>query len=441
MRSCWPAAGATNGCGTCRSARGRRLVASFSGGHFGGAVSSDDVSATLFDGGWHHAAAVLDRERGGEVRLYLDGKPIAAKSPAYCPPILFDEEQMGLVIGHIAPWYVGKDGYRGAIDEVRVSSLVRPAYAVPADSPPPPSPPWTRRAVPAVDNALAGGVLKLTPETTRIALPALHPAEGNFRAADELQQWLRRGCGTDRGFDIVNEAALKSLQGQVILALGRTAWTDAAELDSLSPDGFVLRRQANVICIAGATSQGTYHGAMRFLDDICGVRFYLPTDLFTSSPKSGPEIPAALNVRSEPFVRSGMISGLTDIPGDGGWWRRNAAVRRRGGTHQHNMFTLFEPARYAAAHPEIYPIINGRRHIPADHLDQAWQPCLSAASLVDVAEDAALRYFRRQPSAAYVACSVQDGHTVCQCDACRSVYAKHEAPPGARPKVPKAPET
>ena len=90
------------------------------------------------------------------------------------------------------------------------------------------------------------------------------------------------------------------------------------------------------------------------------------------------------------------------------------------------MFTMFEPARYAAAHPEIYPILDGRRHIPADGLDQAWQPCLSATSLVDVALDAAIRYFRRQPSAAYVACSVQDGHTVCQCDACRSAYAKHQ---------------
>ncbi|MCU0980146.1 MAG: hypothetical protein MUF25_13410, partial [Pirellulaceae bacterium] len=56
-----------------------------------------------------------------------------------------------------------------------------------------------------------------------------------------------------------------------------------------------------------------------------------------------------------------------------GWWRRNAAVRRRGGTHQHNMFSLFDPVRYAAAHPEIYPLLEGRRHIPADHLENAGQ--------------------------------------------------------------------
>jgi hypothetical protein len=89
---------------------GRRLVASFSGGHFSGAVSTEDVSATLFDGAWHHAAAVLDRQRNGEVRLYLDGKRVPAKNPACCPPITFDEEQMGIVVGHIAPWYIGKDG-------------------------------------------------------------------------------------------------------------------------------------------------------------------------------------------------------------------------------------------------------------------------------------------------------------------------------------------
>ena len=65
------------------------------------------------------------------------GNASPRKTPAYCPPILFDEEQMGIVIGHIAPWYLGKDGYRGLIDEVRVSASVRPAYAVAADSPPP----------------------------------------------------------------------------------------------------------------------------------------------------------------------------------------------------------------------------------------------------------------------------------------------------------------
>jgi len=405
---------------------GGRLVASFSGGHFSGAVRSEDVSATLFDGAWHHAAAVLDRQRGGEVRLYLDGKRLAAQTPACCPPILFDEERMGIVIGNIAPWYLGKDGYRGEIDEVRISACVRPAYTLAADSPPPPASLWSQRVAPALDPALSGSPLTLQPQTTRIALPALHPARGNFQAAEELQRWLRKGSGTTGGFEIVNEAAMESSQGQVILALGRTGWTDPAELDRLSPDGFIVRRQANVICIAGSTSSGTYHGAMRFLDDICGVRFYLPTDLFTSSPNGAAEIPTALDLRSDPFVRSGMISGLADVPGDGGWWRRNAAVRRRGGTHQHNMFTLFDPARYAATYPEIYPFLDGRRHIPADHLDQAWQPCLSADRLVEVAEDSAVRYFRRQPSAAYVACSVQDGHAVCQCEVCSGVYAKHQ---------------
>jgi hypothetical protein len=413
---------------------GQRLVAGFSAGRYSGAVTSQDLSAVLFDGAWHHVAAVLDRQRHGEVRLYLDGKRIAQPGPACCPPITFDEEQMGMVVGHIAPWYIGKDGFRGLIDEVRVSACVRPAYAVAAPTPLP-VPPWSQRAVPAVDASLAGKPLKLQPATTRIVLPALHPGEGNFRAAEELQLWLRKGSGSASGFEIVNEADVKAIEGQVILALGRTGWLEPAQVDRLSPDGFLLRRQGNVVCIAGSTSQGTFYGAMRFLDDVCGVRFYLPTDLFASDPKSTPEVPAALDVRSEPFVRSGMMSGLADVPGDGAWWRRNAAVRRRGGTHQHNMHTMFDPARYAAAHPEIYPILGGRRHIPADHADQAWQPCLSASSLVEVAEDAALRHFRRQPSAAYVACSVQDGHTVCQCESCRKAYAKHQAPGVSKDEV------
>ena len=154
---------------------GGRLTASFSGGHFGGAVTSEDVSATLFDGGWHHVAAVLDRGRGGEVRLYLDGQRIAAKTPAYCPPILFDEEQMGIVIGQIAPWYLGKDGYRGLIDEVRVSATVRPAYAVAADSPPRPAPAWDNRTVPALDQTLSGGTAEVAARDHAHRLAGLAP--------------------------------------------------------------------------------------------------------------------------------------------------------------------------------------------------------------------------------------------------------------------------
>jgi len=405
----------------------KHLAAVFSCGSRSAVVSSSDVAATLFDGQWHHAAAVLDRRRGGEVRLYLDGKRIPCERPAFCGPIVFDDQRMGIVVGAMTPWGIGKDGYRGRIDEVRISNIVRPPFDVNEPLPEDVARQLAPRPAMPVDDAMAHGPLALSPERTLIVLPDRRPAEGNFEAARELQRWLRAARGVEQGFEIVQEAKVDSIAGKSVVALGWSQWIDEKELSPLPPFAFLLRRRANVVVIAGAQSTGTYLGTMRFLDEICGVRFYMPTDLFTSAPKPEPAVPEGYAVRVVPFVRSGLMTGIGGIPGDGGWTTRNAASRRLGGTHQHSMYAVFPPERFAEDRPEIYPELDGRRYIPASGNDQRWQPCLSAPTLVDAAEDSAVRYFRKEPQADYLAFCVQDANVVCQCERCRAEYEKHKA--------------
>jgi len=412
---------------------GKTLAAGFSAGSRSGTVTSPDMSETLFDGDWHHVAAVLDRGRHGQVRLYLDGIRLAPERLAFCPPITFDRQRMGIAIGAITPWNMGKGGFRGAIDEVRVSSVVRPPYACDEPLPEPALQRLKPRAPLPPDRTMAAGPLELTPGDTLLVLPEQYVGQGNFDAAAELQRWLRAGAGVEQGFDVVREEDLESIRAKKIIALGRTQWVADDLVRGLSPAGYVLRRDANLVIVAGRTSQGTYHGAVRLLDEVCGVRFYMPTGLFTSDPRPAPAVPELLDRRSDPFVQSAMMTGILSIPGDGGWSKRNGVGRRLGGTHQHSMYAMFPPSRYEKTHPEIYPIIDGKRHVPRDANDQGWQPCLSASGLVDAAEDSALRYFRRNPQAEYVAFSVQDGHAVCQCDACRAEYARHKTP-GAEPR-------
>jgi len=389
---------------------------------------SPDVSATIFDGQWHHVAAVLDRTRGGEVRLYLDGERIASERPAFCPPIMFDDERMGIAVGATTPWGMGKGGYRGLLDEIRISNIVRTPYVVGEPLSEEVRVRLEQRAKLPLDASTADEPMHLAPDSTILVLPERYVGQGNFDAARELQRWLRSGRGTDQGFDIINESELDSIQGKSVIALGRTQRAVDALVTGHSPGGFVIQRTGNVVIVAGRKSMGTYHGAMRLLDETCGVRFYMPTDLFISTPMPEAVVPAKFELRLDPFVRSGMMSGILGVPGDGRWAKRNAASRRMGGTHQHSMYAMFNPARYAESHPDIYPVLNGKRYIPTGSRDQRWQPCLSASSLVDVAEDSALRYFRKNPNADYVAFSVQDGHTVCQCDDCRGEYENNKSP-------------
>jgi hypothetical protein len=101
---------------------------------------------------------------------------------------------------------------------------------------------------------------------------------------------------------------------------------------------------------------------VHFLDKFVGVRFYMPGDLFTSVPTEMPRSLAGIDMTAAPFVRSASLSGLhNDYATEKSWDNRNAMNRRRGGSHQHNMFALFPPSRYAKAHPDIYAVRKPKR--------------------------------------------------------------------------------
>jgi len=279
-------------------------------------------------------------------------------------------------------------------------------------------------ADPAVPSATAD--LTLQANRTAIVYP---PVTDNHAilSAYLLQTWLRRAERTQEGYEVLTEDRFPAGDTRTVLALGRTQFGKDVMTGRMGPAGFVIKRLGRVIVIKGGDSQGTYCGAAEFLDRFCGVRFYMPTDLFTSGPKPQVVVPAGLDFRREPFVRSASMSGVLSVSGDSGWIQRNAGWRRLGGTHQHNMFDLLPPDRYAEKHPEIYPIIKGQRHIPEDKRDQRWQPCLSADTLVDVALDSAERYFEVFPHSAYLSVGVQDDHAVCECERCTPAYEKFKS--------------
>jgi hypothetical protein len=240
------------------------------------------------------------------------------------------------------------------------------------------------------------------------------------KAVALLQQWLRRAAHEKDGFEIVTEDKLGDPAGKLVFALGRTRWADTAKLAALWQDGFVIKRKANIIVIAGGKPRGTLFGAVRFLDRFCGVRFYLPSQLFTSTPRQRPAIPAALDVVEEPFVRATSMSGPLAVPGYADWLLFIAGNTRLGlaGTHQHNMWHAFPPEKFAARWPEIYPLVKGVRYIPKDAADQKWNPCFYEPKLLDAAEETVTEYYRANPDHLWYSFGVQDSHVMCECARC-----------------------
>ncbi len=143
-------------------------------------------------------------------------------------------------------------------------------------------------------------------------------------AAGLLHTWLRKIYRTDTGFETINSNQLTgdAAKQKFIIALGPSPWGTYRTEAEVGPYGFAIRRVDNVLSIVG-TSPGAgtsplqlndlVLGATYFLDPYCGVRLYLPDDLFASLPaKPRVTLPARINVVERPFTSYVSATGFAN---------------------------------------------------------------------------------------------------------------------------------
>ena len=268
--------------------------------------------------------------------------------------------------------------------------------------------------------------LSLLPASTLIVVPDGPLPSDLGAAARLLQTYLRQTLGARDGFSVLAESQVAAGEKRAVLALGPTRWSAGLKLAGLWRDGFIIRRTGSTIVIVGGQARGTFNGAVAFLDRVCGVRFYMPGKLFTHVPRRKNVQVGQLDLVEEPYVRATSMSGASG-PGVADWLRSNNALSRTGlaGTHQHSMWEMFPPEKYAAQSPEIYPILQGQRYIPRNARDQAWQPCFSEPKLIDAARESIDAHFAAHPEHIWVALSIQDSRVMCQCARCNAFYDAH----------------
>ena len=395
----------------------KHLYAMFdAGADHPGNAGTGDLSPALFDGKWHLVAAVLDRDRAGEVRVYLDGEEVTDRQTAQALPIQVKSHQTGLTRGLGSPWQK-EDGFVGLLDEVRVSRGIRE--------------PWRSRAPTAPKTAAPAGKLEadanpptviLQPNATCIVRPAAAP-EVEIKAATLLQEWLRKACRVEGGFEILAEGKAVPA-GAFVLAVGAGTWIPRATIETLEGRDFLLLRQGNRVAMTGAEPAGTMRATVRFLDEFCGVRFHMPTDLFTSLLASKEISLGAVNIVDKPRIRDVRMGMFWNLPEENDWMLRNGVGVQPRYITSHTMALRFPPQRFSQRFPEIYPILKGERKIPADARDQQWQPCFSEPKLLDAAEEEAVEYFRRNPLTRGITYAVQDSHSFCECPRCREIIEK-----------------
>lgn len=367
-------------------------------------INSGDLSQHIYDGKWHHVAAVIDRERNGELRLYLDGKQLNTQGAYQHYPILFPQKTFNVTIGSVAPWYIAKEGYQGQIDEVRISSIARYAAAknAPAPEPAPPAP------TPIVLNANESRPIRLTADNVVIVSPRFGSAE-EITAAGTIRQFLAKALKVEpKAIAGAADHQDDLFKDKFIISVGRTRALTDKDLEPLEPQGYLIKRKGRAILLATRNQDIMLVATERFLSELLGVRHYLPFDLFVSEPTTKPIVINDLNIASNPYVHISNSTGYSYYPDFD--WVSMMGLDRSQGSHQHSMWARFPPDKFAKKYPKIYPTIDGKYYVPTSGRDQRWAPTLTEPTLMDAALESMDDYFTANPDAPFIAFSVQDSH-------------------------------
>jgi len=183
-------------------------------------------------------------------------------------------------------------------------------------------------------------------------------------------------------------------------------------LDDLWVDGYVIKLvdPENLVIVGGA-HLGTGFGIYDFLKRVCGCRWFMPGPLGEVVPRRREIALDGLDIRSEPSVPSVWVRPI---------FISNLKVKhfRRYHWAGHNLHRLTPPAKYGEAHPEYFPLLNGRRFVPSAERHAPWQPCVSNPEIPAFVGDVARWTLSRFPHARVVSVGVNDGGGDCLCRKC-----------------------
>ncbi len=184
-------------------------------------------------------------------------------------------------------------------------------------------------------------------------------------AAEFLQRYLKMITGVT--VPIITDVATGA--SRPLICVGRSRFTAFLEKErqALPPEGFILRREGNVVAIAGeiapetdlleyrGADRGTFFGVLEFLERVGGVRWYFPHELGAVIPKKNHLQVDNLNLVKYPFfpMRTGAVyhAETTDEFSD------CLPVTRAGNsTGFHVNHTHDGWYRYAGKYPEIFAL-------------------------------------------------------------------------------------
>jgi hypothetical protein len=195
----------------------------------------------------------------------------------------------------------------------------------------------------------------------------------------------------------------------------------------LSADRYLVRSSGQALLLAGKSELSLFNGMEEFLKKHLGVRWFMPGEIGEVVPSSPTVKIGQIDEVGEPGFRWRWV-------GSGEWARRvgmNVGVECPGEFKTkwfaHTFSWLLPPERYAAAHPEYYALIDGRRTGGSVRPNRL-QLCTSNPEVVREAAANIVKTREQEPDLRMVSLDPMDSQEFCQCDRCRALDE-----PGAGP--------
>ena len=243
--------------------------------------------------------------------------------------------------------------------------------------------------------------------------------QGDLRqAAGELAYYA--GEITGRKIRLVNERQAAEIKAPKIY-VGNTAGMVLPDLKQCKYDGYWFKAQPDgSLLIIGSSDKGTEFGIYGFLQDICGVRFYLPERTGTYVPHSRDLLIPLKDTLENPYFEQRRF--ITISAYDRGWLRHNRLIERY--PSKHGLYKVITE-KYAKDHPEYfaYSATLKKRLLPGreGRLVYSQQPCMTNPDVIRIVSDYAIDYFKNNPDEICLNLGPNDSTHYCQCPSCRKV--------------------
>jgi hypothetical protein len=232
-----------------------------------------------------------------------------------------------------------------------------------------------------------------------IVLQADAPAPMQAAAAD-LQKYLQKISGTQ----LPLQTDGKDVPG-ITLNIGKTSTVKDSDLpdSKLNPETYAITQRGDDVYFEGNYPSPTAFAVYSFLQDQLGVRWFAPGDDWEYVPQQKDKSTFTVNVKnvvSVPGTSPRIWSGHEWTQDWKNWELRNKVVVSEKVLHrnfQNTMYKIFPPSKYGKTHPEYYPLINGKRYIPASDGEALWWPATGDPDVQRITAEYIHQWFKDHP--------------------------------------------